>query len=676
MISLTADAKPTLRNAHFLKPSVTSIDGPVFNLPQHPLSFAYTSFEPTKWPLKVIFNGWRFRSEKWKAWVNHLLPTYQSTWKKVGIHEAIMSSTYEIRRDTNLVLGIAERWCPETNTFIFPWGEATITLEDIMVLGGFSVLGDLVSTPLQTLESQEVLDYLMEVRRDLGRTKCQRARQSLWMNYFMQSGKEWEHEAFLVMWLSRYVFPAKPFDAIGNHVFSIALSLARGTRIALGPAVLASLYRDLSLLKEAIVVSTKFDCGEDKNDVLALTLWAPFHLVQVWAWERFLELRPNPSLIKHGEPRLARWHDLKLVKNYNMRMVLDSAGDSFLWRPYTIAINNWVFPKYYSDKEEWPLVDLGLDEDLQSFFRCLRVSKLVGLNCIKQYHPHRVAMQFGIDQDLPGCVSGSNESPEIAWNNYCKPISEAKLYVPSRFTESDVTTRYMEWWKESFLGQQDAIRGVVRQQRSVRHTKSPRWLTQSSKGEKRDRDPFVSPGFTAKLNGVESLCFINKHTSVENNESGKNASVPPGFPPKLVKVEAAGSINSHTGVENSQSGNNASVPPGFRPKLIKVEAMGSITTHTSVENNFSSNNASVPPGFAPKYNGVEAQNSDNKRNSVSSSSLSSQSQTSSSSDEEDGAVRKVKSLMEILYGDSAMEGSEEPKKDSVVSNTAVRYIIW
>jgi hypothetical protein len=40
----------------------------------------------------------------------------------------------------DLVYGVVEKWCSETNTFVFPFGEATITLEDVIVLGGYSLV--------------------------------------------------------------------------------------------------------------------------------------------------------------------------------------------------------------------------------------------------------------------------------------------------------------------------------------------------------------------------------------------------------------------------------------------------------------------------------------------------------------------------------------------------------
>jgi len=57
-------------------------------------------------------------------------------------------------------------------------------------------------------------------------------------------------------------------------------------------------------------------------------------------------------------------------------------------------------------------------------------------------------MQFEMDQDVPGFVPRFNES-ETAWENYCRPLSETSLYIPSRFFDAGVTTRYATWRKRS-----------------------------------------------------------------------------------------------------------------------------------------------------------------------------------------------------------------------------------
>ncbi|GMY24747.1 serine/threonine-protein phosphatase 7 long form like [Fagus crenata] len=327
---------------------------------------------------------------------------HQATWKRAGIYEAVLNSMYQIRRDSDLLFGFAKRWCSETNTFIFPWGEATITLEDTMVLGGYSVFGDSVLCSVESEELKETENNLKEMQAVLRKTKAKKVCQALWLKKFMDSDSKFEHEAFLSYWLSRYVFQ-NAGKSIRDCVFSIAIHLARGRKIALAPAVLASIYKDLSLLKEKIVASNKLE-SDDEDGGLKLRIFSQFHLVQIWAWERFLELRPNPKVINYGDTRMARWDQVKGLEIESVRLALDSAGESFQWRPYAMAVNDCNFPKFYAEKEMFVSVGLGLDEELQSFARCLRVSELVGLGCIEQYLPHRVAMQFGLDQDLPGCV--------------------------------------------------------------------------------------------------------------------------------------------------------------------------------------------------------------------------------------------------------------------------------
>ncbi|KAG5546498.1 hypothetical protein RHGRI_018623 [Rhododendron griersonianum] len=93
-----------------------------------------------------------------------------------------------------------------------------------------------------------------------------------------------------------------------------------------------------------------------------------------------------------------------------------------------------------------------MNEDFESFARffrpCelvnLRIFELVGFDSLERYLPHRIAMRFGMDQDLPGLVPRFNDIPEVAWENYSRPIKDGRLYVPSRLYKLDVTTQYLE----------------------------------------------------------------------------------------------------------------------------------------------------------------------------------------------------------------------------------------
>ena len=335
------------RTAHFLKPPVPCSEGSNLKLP-------YLSPKPW-WPLHVEFNGWRDPQKKWEKWVDRMQSKHQSLWKKAGIFEAIMCSTYRFHRNKDLIFGLAERWCSETNTFVFPWGEATITLEDMMVLGGLSVIGSPVLLPLVDKELAEIEKSLKKVHANFAQKKSHGHLQ--WLNFFMESGKRHEHEAFLSLWLSRFVFHGNEVDQVGEHVSPIAIHLARGMRMALAPAVLAFVYRDLSLLKESMAVSCSLEDESGEGSFLALGLWAPLQLVQLWAWERFLMFRPEPNFLSFGDPRAARWHDMKRSAIGNVRPIIDSSVDIFLWRPYTLAVDQWKFPEFYRETEQW--VDIG-----------------------------------------------------------------------------------------------------------------------------------------------------------------------------------------------------------------------------------------------------------------------------------------------------------------------------
>ncbi|TXG67768.1 hypothetical protein EZV62_009043 [Acer yangbiense] len=345
MVSLSGDGEPTMRVAHFLQPTVTSIEGPVFQLPSSCFSSLPHTFEPKNWPLKLAFYGCSSAQEDWKIWVGKMASLHESTWKKAGIYEAILNSTYEIRRHTDLVLGLAEKWCSDTKSFIFSWGEATIILED-MIIFGYSVLGSSVLSPLETGELTKTEEKMEHTRKEIRRTTGRKVDYSTWKKKVMDSGSEIEHEAFLVFWLSRFVFPVS--KAIVKTIFPIAIHLARGTRIALAPAVHAHSYRDLNLLKEKIVALAQLDHFEIEQDsnALAITLHSPLQLVQIWAWERFLELRPKPNLIQLGESRFAQWHKtmLRVENGSNAVWVIAQVNDYS--KPISDA-NLYVPPQLY-----------------------------------------------------------------------------------------------------------------------------------------------------------------------------------------------------------------------------------------------------------------------------------------------------------------------------------------
>ncbi|CDY25182.1 BnaC06g04070D [Brassica napus] len=261
----------------------------------HLLKPCFTTSQPTTLPpltdlkalsLSVSFNGWRFPNVKFKSWATKMSALHEPTWKKAGILQAVAASTLKIIKDTDLVLGVAEKWCPDTNTFVFPWGEATVTLEDVMVLLGFSVLGSPVFAALDS-SGEKILRELEKEWVKIKRDRVSFVTQVAWMGRFMDSGDdedELEHVAFLVLWLSYFVFSSRYYH-IDEAVLPIAVHLSEG-----------------------------------------------LYLLTFWTWERFRELRPKPNLLLQGQPRLARWDDVE-QGDTDVRQILDNSKMDTMWVP-------------------------------------------------------------------------------------------------------------------------------------------------------------------------------------------------------------------------------------------------------------------------------------------------------------------------------------------------------
>ncbi|WOH11563.1 hypothetical protein DCAR_0831052 [Daucus carota subsp. sativus] len=426
---------PIFRKAHFLKPMITE-HNLLLSPPPNPLLFSKPCFQKLENCTLQSYKG--LPSEKWKLWVQSLRPRYQETWKKAGIYHAILASTHTIPKDKMLIFGLAERWCADTNSFIFPWGEVTISLEDVVYLACHSVLGASFSTPLD----DEFVDIFKCLKNDHKRVRLGHGGNvsaSSWMEYFMFSGHSFEHEAFLALWLSRFVL-VRPQNYIGIKDFRVAIHLSRGAKIALAPVVLACVYRDMRVLKNSIVELMRLE------SVVGLRfISCHYDLVQMWAWERFAGLRPAPNIIGRGEPRSLRWNGVKNSEVDDVRSALSSAELVFVWRPYVSS--NSMLSNLCRDDEQWVVVD---SDALESFARCLRTSELVGLGYTEQYLPHRVAMQFGLDQDIPHVVRlGGN--PETGWTSYNRPLRGVKLFIPPRLFKADVTSRYVTWYRKTIL---------------------------------------------------------------------------------------------------------------------------------------------------------------------------------------------------------------------------------
>ncbi|CAN6337399.1 unnamed protein product [Urochloa humidicola] len=439
---------------------------------------------------RLSFRGWFGAPRHWELWVAKLRPLHAPLWRRLGIHDAVLSSTYRIKPDASTVLHLASYWSPATSTFAFPWGEATLTLHDVAHIAGLPATGSPVPAPLRP-EWRPDEAGLNGVRLGFNRSACKKAHLSAWIKHFLTDHNDavLEHAAFLALWLTRFVLPGHPDSTMRQSVFPIAVRLARGERVALAPAVLASLYRDLRDIKAFLVAAGAAATTGNVDMLAALSLYSPIYILHIWIWECFPALRPGrENLLGDGEPMAARWHDLsRKVKPTLIREVL-SSRDNFLWQvPYATSLkkySGWVCSS-----------DLTGNDQLRLLAYCLRPCELVGMDCIEQYLPHRVARQFGLDQDVPMDVRRANQDWVVAWQTYELEGKNVSLFIPQ--SEPGITARYAQWWRVQ-LPPPDLHTGAsnipVESKTSRRKVKkTPAAMEAEAEKERRIKKPRVSP---------------------------------------------------------------------------------------------------------------------------------------------------------------------------------------
>ncbi|XP_066355559.1 uncharacterized protein [Miscanthus floridulus] len=495
-VPLDMEEGPAPRLAHLLPPlhrAPPPPPPPPFRSPPPPQAAASAEH-------RLSFRGWLGIPRHWEDWVAKLRPLHARLWRHLGIHDAVLASTLRFKRDASAILHLASFWCPATASFAFPWGEATVTLQDVAVLAGFPALGAPAPAPLppQWRPDEAALNGM---RLGFNRSACKKAHHSAWVKHFLADDNAdpvFEHAAFLALWLTRFVLPGHPESTMRQAVFPIAVRLARGERVALAPAVLASIYRDLREIKAFLGAAGAAATAGDTDMLSSLSVYSPLHILQLWMWERFPALRPikvNPLVA--GDPLAARWHDLSRKLNpAQIRQALNT-GYNFVWQPYVSSMGHtgWVHSS-----------DLAGNDELTSLAHFLRPCELVGMDCIEQYLPHRVARQFGLDQDVPGDVHRANQDWAIAWQTYQLEGKNVAFFIPH--SEPGITARYAQWWRQQLLPSHidaAAASAPVEWKPSKRKVKkTPAAMEAEAEKERRMKKARVSPT-TDKKRKLEEL---------------------------------------------------------------------------------------------------------------------------------------------------------------------------
>uniref|UniRef100_A0A2N9GJU2 Aminotransferase-like plant mobile domain-containing protein n=1 Tax=Fagus sylvatica TaxID=28930 RepID=A0A2N9GJU2_FAGSY len=312
-----------------------------------------------------------------------------------------------IKMDWALITALVERWRQETHTFHLPHGEMTITLQDVEVMLGLPVDGEVlvgstelnwselclqllgVSPPPNKLDGsrlnmkwlQDTFGVLPDDANEVTVQQYTRAYilELLGGSYFADKSGEKVHLMFLPM--------LEDFDAAGRYSW--------------GSAVLAWLYRELCRATDP-----------DSCDIAGALI-----LVQLWAWSRFPHISPAIKSIQPivnavddanananadadadvevpadtAQPLPRGWRNAKDIKDVSTHVLEQYRSDfsrqrpdQVIWEPYTDDVLSSL-PEYCRiGQEVWR-----------------SVTPLICFQIVEWHLPNRALRQFGMQQDIP-----------------------------------------------------------------------------------------------------------------------------------------------------------------------------------------------------------------------------------------------------------------------------------
>ncbi|KAM7479421.1 hypothetical protein LguiA_027634 [Lonicera macranthoides] len=212
------------------------------------------------------------------------------------------------------IQAFVERWQPETNTFHLPFGEMTITLDDVRQILGVPVEGDCLTSPegAKEIQPKVAIDMaskllgmteaeVVEETKDTYAIRLQLLKERCMGRATAESTPEELDicaRAYIMFLLGCVVFPDKTKTKISIYFLGCLRDISKVGNLGWGMAILAHTYRQLGHASRSGVRSIS-GC---------LTL------IVAWICEHFpdcVRIVPNIEYVE-AEPRMCRWKPQQL----------------------------------------------------------------------------------------------------------------------------------------------------------------------------------------------------------------------------------------------------------------------------------------------------------------------------------------------------------------------------
>lgn len=387
------------------------------------------------WRPSTHLRSWPSASASWNTWFDRVASQKASVWKQNGLFEVLQFSQKPIAINSDLILAASCFWSPSTNSLHLSFGMSSPNLLDMSALIGLRPDGEIFSANTLVLNPAD----------DFGLNFSKTASYSFYMeNYNRKDGPvtDQEYIAFFLVWICKYLLCNRSLKIVKAHL-RFAVFLAQDRPVALGPLVLAYLYRGL----HDLVVNFGNSGG-------------PIWIFQLWLYAHFPEVRPTfidgPSLPIHGwKYAFPQAIDRKFPEYFTTLYSLPQRRPSKFFLPYIDSLLPWLEFTNISSSNLSVWTSFLVARDLHT--GTIIEPSYNNMCSVEFYCPHFCSRQFGLTQDVP-CPPYFSFNDRLSNRvNIKDPETIRMIDFTNHFLSSEVnifpyepkpstTSTFEQWW--------------------------------------------------------------------------------------------------------------------------------------------------------------------------------------------------------------------------------------
>ncbi|KAK9158588.1 hypothetical protein Scep_005162 [Stephania cephalantha] len=338
--------------------------------------------------LKCINHG--AQNQEWDLQLCHLDTVgLQRIIQRSGLNTLIDCSYRKANKE--VISAFVERWQPKTNTFHLPFGEMSISLEDVTILLKIPVTGKVVAVENFARYTEESRSDAIKLVLKLLGVSIEEAEEEVNISKGLTVRKCWlksrwcpkagsrnttyrdmecTTRAYLLYLLSCTLFADKSGSRVSIALLKLLEDLDDVGKHAWGAAALTYLYRHLG---SATILQVSQIAGY-------LTL------LEGWVYDHFkLGLAtPNAKYMDYVQPRVCRW-----IQKHETVMNIDNVG-SIRRTLDRLRPTEVTWDPYVNYREN------GVDHAMAFYSGTLKY-----MDVVEPYHPERILRRFGHVQSIP-----------------------------------------------------------------------------------------------------------------------------------------------------------------------------------------------------------------------------------------------------------------------------------